>query len=106
MQKRSYSYSLIPGLEGDILYVTFEKNRGDIKKFSIQYVALIDGTSHEIMRFDTFHGYAHKHTFHRASAEVIIDLTKLGDRINDVFTESLEYIKRDFEKIKANYLST
>ena len=104
--KKRYSYSLVPGSEADILHVKFEKGKGRIKNFSIQYVALIEGKSHEIMRFDTFHGYAHRHTFHLRSDEFRMDLTGQGEGLSNVFTQSLEYIKNDFEKIKENYLHT
>lgn len=106
MQERDYSYPLMPGSDVDILHIKFRKNRGKIEHFVIQYVTLIGGEHHEIIRFDTCHDYAHKHTFHGKSDEFIVDLTGLGDELNEVYTQSLEYIKTNFPKIKQNYLST
>ena len=61
-----------------------------------------DATSAE--DFDTFHGYAHRHTFHLHHKEYIINLTKRGEDLNEVFTASTNYIKHNFRKIKENYL--
>lgn len=88
------------------MHIEFRENRGRIEHFVIQYAASVDGRWHDIMRIDTSHGYAHKHTCHLHSEEYIINLTEPGDDLNDVFTEYLEYIKENFEKIKGNYLAT
>lgn len=106
MKEPDYSYFLIPGSNDDKLNIRFRENRGHIEYFVIQYTALIKSRWHEIMRFDTCHGYAHRHTYHLQSEEYIIDLTEPGDNLDIVFTESLEYIKQNFQKIKRNYLNT
>ena len=56
-----YSYPLAPE---DKIRICFTKNRGKVEYFIVQYSALIKGKWRSIMRFDTCHGYAHKHTFH------------------------------------------
>ncbi len=101
MKEVNYSY---PITEEDKIRVSFRKRRGKIEHFSIQYFALINSRWRSIMRFDTCHGYAHKHTFHLHKKEYIINLTSDGDNLNEVFTESKEHIKNNFEKIKSNYL--
>ena len=106
MQRRRYSYPLVPGRNDDVLYVSYEKAKGRITDFSIQYEALIDGKMHEIMRFDTAYGYAHRHTFHQSSDQTIINLTMPGEALNTAFTESLEYIKSKYADIKENYRNT
>jgi hypothetical protein len=64
---------------------------------------LINNRWRSVMRIDTCHGYAHKHTFHRKNREYVIRLE--GD-LNEVFTESKESIIKNFRKIKENFLRT
>lgn len=53
------------------------------------------------MRIDTCHGYAHKHTFYRNGKQRVV---KLSGNLNVVFTETVNYLKKDFQRIKENYL--
>jgi hypothetical protein len=106
MKEQDYSYPLVPGTEADMLYVRFRKERGQIVYFVVQYSALIDDKYHEIMRFDTCHGYVHRHTFHLQAEEFILDLSTPDDPLNDFYTQSLEHIKKNFREIKENYLRT
>lgn len=101
MKETNYSYLLT---EEDRFRIVFQKRRGKIEYFIVQYYALINSRWRSIMRFDTCHGYAHKHTFHLHKKEYIVNLTNKGDDLNEVFTESSDYIKNNFEKIKSNYL--
>lgn len=101
MKNADYSYFLS---EEDKIRIAFTKKRGKIEFFIVQYSALINSRWRPIMRFDTCHGYAHKHTFHLRNKEYIIDLTKRGDILNEVFTESSSYVRQNFNKIKENYL--
>lgn len=88
----------------DKIRITFRKKHGKIEYFIVQYSALINSRWRAIMRFDTCHGYAHKHTFHLRSREYIINLTDKGDGLNDVFTEASIHIQMYFLKIKENFL--
>ena len=102
MKEVDYSYPLT---KKDKLRIAFHKRRGGIiEYFIVQYYSLIDSHWRSIMRFDTCHGYAHKHTFHLHKKEYIINLTAKGDSLNEVFTESADYIKNNFERIRENYL--
>ena len=101
MRSVDYTYSLT---EEDRLRIVFRKRKGKIEHFIVQYTALINSRWRSIMRIDTCHGYAHKHTFHLHDKEYIIDLTAKGDLLNDVFTESLNFVKNDFLKIKENFM--
>ncbi len=56
------------------------------------------------MRIDTCHGYAHKHTFHLKDKEYIVNLTGRGESVNNVLTESISFVKKNFFKIKNNFL--
>lgn len=101
MKSVDYTYLMT---EEDKLRIMFVKKRGKITKFIIQYSALINSRWRSIMRVDTCHGYAHKHTFHLKDKEYIINLTAKGDDLNDVFTEWSNSIKKNFLKIKDNFL--
>jgi hypothetical protein len=103
MKSVDYTYDLT---REDRVRIAFRKRRGQIEYFIVQYTALINGRWRSVMRFDTCHGYAHKHTFHLHDKEYIINLTERGDELNEVFTQSEEFIKRNFQIIKENYLNT
>ena len=103
MKEVNYSYILT---EEDKLRIAFQKKRGKIVYFIVQYYALIDSRWKSIMRFDTCHGYAHQHIFHRRKKEYIIKLTEKDADLNVVFTQSSNHIRSEFKKIKENYLRT
>ena len=98
MKEKDYPLRLT---QVDKIRVLFKQNRGIIQHFVVQYYALINGSWRTIMRIDTCHGYAHKHTFHAKDKEHVIRLP--GD-LNDVFTESRSFILQNYLKIKENYL--
>ena len=91
--------------EEDKLRIMFIKKKGKITKFIVQYSSLINNRWRAIMRVDTCHNYAHKHTFRLKNKEYIMDLTAKGDDLNNVFTEWASFIKNNFSKIKDNFLS-
>lgn len=103
MKRVDYSHSLT---REDKIRIAFRESRGEIEDFTVQYSALIKSRWRPIMRVDTHHGYAHRHTFHFSSGEHIVNLTSPGDRLNEIFTEWSGYIRNNFEKIKNNYLNT
>lgn len=103
MKIADYSYPLA---EEDKIRIAFRSNRGKVEHFVVQHFALINSRWRSIMRFDTCHGYAHKHTFHFVSKEHVVSLTAPGGELNEVFDQSSRYVKNNFEKIKRNYLST
>ena len=90
----------------DRVRISFSEKRGLIVHFIIQYIAFMQGEWREIMRYDTCHGYAHKHTFYLKGEAYIIDLTEPGDRLNEMFTEYSNDIKQNFRRIKENFLRT
>lgn len=47
----------------DRLEVAFTKERGKVTAFSIQYQAAIRGEWRSVVRYDTNHGYLHRHRF-------------------------------------------
>lgn len=103
LKTTEYSYFLT---EHDKLRIYFQEDRGRISYFIVQYSSLIESRWRSIMRYDTCHGYAHKHRFHLGDEELITDLSQPGDSLNDIFTEATSDIKQNFEKIKANFLRT
>jgi len=98
MKAPDYTNYLTPT---DRVRVAFRQNRGNVEHFVVNYQALIDGRWRTVMRIDTCHGYAHKHTFYRNGRQYVI---KWDGRVSDVFTESVAFVKRNFARIKDNYL--
>ncbi|MEA3361622.1 MAG: hypothetical protein U9R17_19735 [Thermodesulfobacteriota bacterium] len=58
-----FLYSLSEELE-DRLRVSAVKRKGEILKFVVQYEALFKNHWNPIVRYDTFHGFAHKDIIH------------------------------------------
>ena len=100
---KEVDYSTLLSKE-DQVRIMFRKKRGKIVHFIVQYSALINGRWRSIMRIDTCHNYAHKHTFHLKGKQYILNLTKKGDDLGQVFTLASKDIKDNFQKIKANFL--
>jgi hypothetical protein len=88
----------------DKIKIEFSKNRGKIQSFTVQYYALIHGHWRSIMRVDTCHGYAHKHTFHIDGRQYITKLSDDKEDLNKIFTESSKFIVWNIKKIKENFL--
>lgn len=101
MKETDYSYFLTGE---DKIRIAFWKKRGEITRFIVQYSALVNSRWRAIMRIDSCHGYAHKHTFHLHNKEYAVNLTAKGESLNEVFTQSADHIKANFFKIKENYL--
>ena len=99
MQRIEYTVALT---KEDKKKVVFDKERGEILHFVVQYYSLIDSRWRSVMRFDTCHGYAHRHTFHRDGREYVVELPGEYDII---LTESIEFITQHYEEIKRNYLN-
>lgn len=89
--------------ENDKLKVEFKKKRGKIVFFIVQYYSLIGSRWRTIMRIDTCHNYPHKHTYYLRRKQLNITLGTEEDN-NKVFTESLKFVKKNFLKIKENFL--
>lgn len=90
----------------DKVRILFQKHRGRISYFIVQYSALIGGRWRSILRYDTCHGYAHKHRYHLHDTQLVINLSQRGEPLNEIFTEATSDIKQNFSKIKASFLRT
>lgn len=49
----------------DILHERLEFKSNVLVKFSLNYTTTISGNDHEVIRFDTSHGYLHVHKFYQ-----------------------------------------
>ena len=92
-----------PITDEDKVKIYFNKRRGKITKFVVQYFGLINGRWCSIMRIDNCHGYPHKHTYHLQKKEYVILLEKDN---NAAFTEAKQFVLKEFKKIKDNFLLT
>ena len=84
----------------DKVRVYFLRKSGKITKFIIQYYALISGRWRTILRVDTCHGPAHKHTYYLRRKQY---LTPLPGDLNQVFPETKKSIIENFAKMKDNF---
>lgn len=94
------SYVQPLGADGKIK-ISFTKDRGKIKKFVVQYYARVNHRWRTIMRIDNCHGFAHRHVYYYRKKEFKI---ALPEDINKAFTQAKQYLLRNHEKIKENFL--
>ena len=87
----------------DKLHIEFTEDHGDISRFVVEYLSLIDLKWRSIMRIDNCHHgkRPHKHTFYSNGKETFIYLKMSA---NDAFTEAKRNITIKFRDIKENYL--
>ena len=100
MKCTEYIYVLNSRYE-DVMRVYFEEERGIIKKFVIQYTSLINGKRKSIMRVDSCHGYPHQHIHHLKKRERLV---KWNIPMNVAYTRAYKLIRRQYQKLKENYL--
>ena len=91
--------------EKDKLFVKFYSHKGKITNFVLQYHSLTNSGWDTIIRYDTKHGTAHEHRHYsnkRKKSRKII----LGDKEDYglIFTQAQDRIRKDYQKIKVNYL--
>lgn len=67
----------------DRLEVAFTKERGKVTAFSIQYQAVIRGNWQSVVRYDTNHGYLHRHRFWLDTDDQIDDQESRDDPATD-----------------------
>ena len=60
-ENRRFETRLGPELV-DWLRVRFLTDRGVVRRFTVQYEAVVDGTTYPVVRWDTAHGYVHRDT--------------------------------------------
>ena len=60
---RAVEYLVPLGIDGR-RRVRYAKTRGKITEFMVQYELFVEGKWHEVVRYDTFHGYAHRDLIH------------------------------------------
>src|SRR3989344_2161445 len=89
--------------EQDKLRVYFQKERGVIIKFILNYSSKVERRWKTILRIDTCHGYPHKHTYHARKREIVVVLGEQSDK-NAIFTQAQKEVTRHFQDIKENYL--
>lgn len=85
----------------DKVKIIFAQNHGKIIKFVVQYYALVGRRWRTVMRIDNCHGFAHQHVYHLRGKGYKLSLNK---DTNIAFTEAQGYIKKNFVKIKENFL--
>ena len=89
----------------DKVHREFIVKNGKLTDFVIQYHSKVKGGWRTILRYDTSHGYAHKHIYHlkRKNNRKII-LSSNADEYSKIYNEAIKHLKNNFDKIKRNYL--
>ena len=85
----------------DRLEVAFTKQGGKVTAFSIQYQAAIRGEWVSVVRYDTNHGYLHRHRFWLDEKEQIDD-QEPSDRPTADYTVPF---KNAYDELCANWRS-
>ena len=87
----------------DRLRIRFTQHKNRILKFTIQYESLIDGYWHKIWRADKSHrSTPHIHRFHLHKKQFQVELDQKD--IGRLFNELKRYIRKNYKKIRDNYL--
>ncbi|MBI5198371.1 MAG: hypothetical protein HZA19_07160 [Nitrospirae bacterium] len=82
--------------------ISFQADRGRIKRFVIQYETFIEAEWHPIIRYDTAHGFAHADLFHPNGKSEKILMETLD--YNESFTLAQEDINQRWVQYLENYL--
>jgi hypothetical protein len=84
------------------IYVQFITHHGKITNFVIQYETFVGSEWKQVIRFDNSHGSVpHRHLFNLRGDDYRIELRGKNE---EIFTNSLEYIKYNYQKIRNNFL--
>lgn len=85
----------------DRLRVDAQKQKGEILEFIVQYEALISGEWRAIVRYDTFHGFAHKDVIRPDGDTVKQPL--FFENYNLAFTFATLDLKANWERYRDNF---
>ena len=84
------------------ILTSFKTEKGEIKKFSMQLLALINNKWEEIRRCDTAHNAVHVHKFMPNSQSEIIKIQ--DNNLKKLLNEQKDDFEQNFEKWIINYL--
>lgn len=90
--------------EFDRLSIQFTREKGKIIRFVVQYYSLINGKYRDIMRIDNYHGsYPHIHKYYYKHRQFREQLSIIDP--NQAFNFAKQFIKKNAEVIKQNFLN-
>jgi len=81
----------------DLLDITLEIKKKEIKKFALNYRALINNKWEQIYRVDNFHGFLHEQRFWRGKEPIPIE-ERLSNNI--IIDKYVDFIVNNFYKFK------
>lgn len=104
--KKETKFTLFPSSK-DKISVRFQKSKGKILEFVIQYYTLTKNGWRTIVRYDTSHSIAHRHIYHYKSKKKDrrYPLGKKSD-YNKIYTQAYKDIRDNYKKLKQNFLHT
>ena len=76
--------------------------RGRILQFIVQYETIVEGRWLPVVRYDTAHGYAHKHVFHPDDREDIIRMQTQD--YNKALSIAEEDVRNNWLNYKVTFL--
>ena len=85
----------------DRIRLRFVTKEGEVKNFIVQYEAYLKNTWHEIVRYDTSHGFLHMDTCHFRKKPIKIKLD-ISD-LNRGLTYAVEDIKARWRNYKEKF---
>jgi hypothetical protein len=91
-ENQGYRYALSDD-ERNLLRVRWLADPGLVRRFTVQYEAVIEGRTYPVIRWDTAHGFVHRDTLDR-NGRVIDKLPVYGTSYNDAMTDAIADIKR------------
>lgn len=91
-----------PLTDVDRICVRMVRSGRNIVDFSVQYEALINNYWCAITRYDTAHGYPHRHVFRPERKDYRHPLS-VRDK-NDAYTEAVTMIKKNFSTMRESYI--
>lgn len=85
----------------DRLRVITVMEKGVAVSFMAQYEALIDGAWREVVRYDTWHGFAHKDVMHPSGEKEKVMLS--FPDFNQALTFAIDDLKASWEYYRAGF---
>lgn len=87
--------------ENDLLHVEFDHIGRSVSKFSVQYLARIQGEWQPIVRYDTAHGFAHMDISHPDGTQETRELK--ASRYREALVHAISDLKVRWEFYRERY---
>lgn len=86
----------------DWLRVRFLVERGTVLRFTVQYEAVVEGTTFPVVRWDTAHGFVHRDTLDW-EGRVVEKLPVASPSYNDAMTKAIVDIRSRWPTFREEF---